>query len=136
MYLNLKRFLQNSNSTLGVLSLFSSNDKLLAVFSTLELPNRDNQRNISCIPAGLYTCVPRVSKKYGKHWLVADVPNRSLILLHHGNFSTDTQGCILVGKTFTDVNQDGFLDVSQSRLAMSELISLAGSQNLTLTIQN
>jgi hypothetical protein len=73
---------------------------------TLELPWRDNQPSISCIPPGEYHVKIRVSPKYGKIYWVTKVPNRSWILMHSGNyagdknkgFKTHVAGCILLGK--------------------------------------
>ena len=72
---------------------------------TLELPWRDNQRNISCIPSGEYSVQIRISPKYGKVYHVKEVPNRSYILIHSGNvagdkhkgYQTNVDGCILLG---------------------------------------
>ncbi len=80
------------------------------IFHTLELPWRGNVRNISCIPPGIYemdyvrTRRP-FSGRYFSHWL-KEVPNRTGILIHSGNWAGDTTkglkshswGCILLGK--------------------------------------
>lgn len=71
----------------------------------LELPWRDNQRNISCIPAGEYDVTIRISPKYGRIYWVLQVEDRSYILIHSGNWAGDeqkglkthTNGCILLG---------------------------------------
>ena len=73
---------------------------------TLELPWRNNQRSISCIPSGEYIVKIRQSPKYGSVYWVTSVPNRSWILIHAGNvagdvkkgFRTHVNGCILLGK--------------------------------------
>lgn len=73
---------------------------------TLELPWRDNQRSISCIPVGEYDVHLRLSPKYGSIYHVREVPDRSYILIHSGNwagdvekgFKTHVNGCILLGK--------------------------------------
>ena len=104
------------------------------VCKTLELPDKDNQRNISCIPEGFYDVVPRQSPKYGNHLHVLDVPNRSLILFHHANFAgsknprtghSDLRGCIAVGKDFVDLNGDGIKDVTSSKDTMRALMNVA-----------
>lgn len=72
---------------------------------TLELPWRGNRPNLSCIPAGRYDVSVRTSPKYGDVYHVKNVPGRTYILLHHGNFGGDqtqglrthTAGCILLG---------------------------------------
>ena len=76
---------------------------------TLELPWKANQRMVSCIPEGAYALglvssplVTRLSGgKHLKAWELLDVPNRSHILLHAGNYLRDTRGCILVGAEHT-----------------------------------
>ena len=90
-------------------------------FYTLELPYLDNKRQVSCIPAGEYKCVKRVSPKYGHHWHVLDVEGRSLILIHLGNTAADTKGCILVGSGLKDINGDGAEDVINSKAVMDIL---------------
>ena len=73
---------------------------------TLELPWRNNQSNISCIPAGEYATKLRVSPKFGQTYWVTKVENRAFILIHSGNwagdvkkgFKTHVNGCILLGK--------------------------------------
>lgn len=101
---------------------------------TLELPDRDNQRNVSCIPEGFYDVVPRTSPKYSNHFIVKDVPNRTYILFHPANFvgsvnprtgSPDLRGCIAVGKKFGDITNDGIPELLQSKAAMKELLKAA-----------
>ena len=74
---------------------------------TLELPWRDNSRNISCIPGNeSYDVTIKLSPKYGQVYWVKKVPNRSFILIHSGNwggdvrkgFKTHVNGCILLGQ--------------------------------------
>ena len=72
---------------------------------TVEPPDRGNRPNLSCIPSGRYTVSVRHSPKYGKVYTVNNVPGRSHILLHHGNFGGDktlgfrthSAGCIILG---------------------------------------
>ena len=71
----------------------------------MEPPWRDNARNRSCIPAGLYEVVPHVSPRHRRCLLVTGVPGRSHILFHAGNLGGDvergwhthTAGCLLPG---------------------------------------
>lgn len=65
------------------------------VCHTIELPWHDNERQRSCIPEGSYQLVKRTSAKYGKHILVKNVKDRSLILFHPANDAkTELRGCI------------------------------------------
>jgi len=70
------------------------------IFHTLELPWLDNKRNVSCIPDGEYKTEfleKSASGRYENVYWVKDVPGRSQILIHAGNFTKDTHGCILIG---------------------------------------
>jgi len=71
---------------------------------TLEPPWKNNAVNISCIPAGTYTCRLVDSPRFGKVWEVVDVLGRTHIVFHKGNIAgiedSDTLGCILVGERF------------------------------------
>ena len=120
------------NSTIG--ELFINGERFC---DTLENPWLDNQRNISCIPAGNYKVRLRLARESATrdylHLLVQDVPNRDYILFHRGNTAKDTSGCILVGQgTQQDI-------VYNSRLAMDlvikEILNLGG-ENINLIIKN
>ena len=104
---------------------------------TLENPYLDNQRNISCIPAGEYPVRLRVARESATkdylHLLVMDVPNRDLILFHIGNKSSDTRGCVLVGiGTEQDLVKNSTLAMG---LLMKEIINLGGTK-INLIIKN
>lgn len=90
-------------------------------FKTLELPWKDNQSNISCIPKGEYPVKHRTSEKYKEHFIVENTEPRKYILIHSGNFNHHTKGCILLGTKYRDINNDGLLDVINSKLAMQVL---------------
>ena len=69
---------------------------------TLEEPWRNNQRKTrtqkeSCIPEGTYTCRRYHSEKYPDTWQICGVPGRTKILIHTGNTTADTEGCVLLG---------------------------------------
>ena len=121
--------------THGTLTVFDE-DSGEEVFKcrTLELPDRNNERNISCIPDGFYDVVPRQSPKYGNHLHVTGVEGRSLILFHWGNYAgspnpktglPDIRGCILVGKDHVDITGDGIKEVTSSKATMKELMKVA-----------
>jgi hypothetical protein len=65
---------------------------------TLELPWLDNHANLSCIPEGTYGVVIAYSNRYDRLMpRLLDVPAREGVLVHAGNTSHDTKGCVLVG---------------------------------------
>ena len=122
----------NDVSTMG--KLFLNGEEFC---DTLELPWKQNQRNISCIPAGEYDARLRLPRESATreyiHLLIKDVPNRSYILVHIGNTTSDTQGCSLVGQS----RKQHF--VGNSTLAMDllikEILNLGG-ENIKLIIKN
>lgn len=85
---------------------------------SLEDPDNDNKKNISCIPAAEYSCEPVHSPRFGKTWEIKNVPNRSAILFHAGNTIQDTQGCILLGHQIAKVA--GILGIIHSQIAFSD----------------
>ena len=122
----------SDKSTIG--ELFINGERFC---DTLENPWLDNQRNISCIPAGEYPVRLRLARESATreylHLLVQDVPNRDYILFHRGNFPKDTRGCILVGQgTQQDVVNNSTLAMD---LVMKEILNLGGT-NINLIIKN
>ena len=109
---SLKRNSSSGSETLGELSLENG-----SVLHTLELPWKNNRRNISCIPLGTYEVIGHVSPKFGKCYWVKDVPGRSEILFHVGNSPKDSRGCILVGQKVV-ANR-----LVSSKIAMSQLLN-------------
>jgi len=122
----------SKDSTLG--ELFLNGERMC---DTLENPWQDNQRNISCIPEGVYDVRLRLPRESATrdymHLLVKDVPNRDYILLHIGNTAKDTSGCILVGLgTEQDVVHNSVLAMD---LLIKEILNLGG-ENINLIIKN
>lgn len=101
---------------------------------TLELPNKDNASNISCIPKGSYRAFKRVSAKNGNVIELEAVPKRSNIQIHAGNYTRNVQGCILVGDSIKDIDGDGIPDVTNSGNTLKKLLALCGD-TLTITIE-
>ena len=104
---------------------------------TLELPFRDNQRSVSCIPTGEYKVRLRLPRESATrdyiHLLVQDVPSRDYILFHRGNSAKDTRGCILVGQgSQQDVVHNSTLAMD---LLIKEIINLGG-EKINLIIKN
>ena len=101
---------------------------------TLENSWKNNERMISCIPEGMYEME---LKEYGRFYeeykhpiiMLKDVPKRSEILIHIGNYPKDTHGCILLGDS---VGKDA---VWNSRKTYNNLYPLI-SQATTIEIIN
>lgn len=112
--------------------ILTENEELVFNSCSLELPDLNNKRSISCIPEGDYICRLRESPKYGMCFHVNDVTGRSHILIHPGNYKKDTKGCILLGENLTDINGDGLRDVTNSRKTVEKLQSICDDFILTI----
>lgn len=89
---------------------------------TLELPWRDNKKSVSCIPGGTYECEKHYSPTHGLCISVKHVVGRTHILIHVGNFIKETQGCVLVGDSIRDINNDGVPEVTSSVKTLEKLL--------------
>ena len=107
---------------------------------TVELPWRDNASNVSCIPAGEYTCKLRRSPRFGLSFCLQDVKARSYVLLHSGNLAGDrahgwkthSAGCILLGKYRGKLA--GQKAVMVSRPTLRKFMQAMGTNDFRLTI--
>lgn len=125
MIAQINRTIKTDKQTLGEFILKDDKGTVLMKCKTLELPWKNNEFQKSCIPSGTYNVVPRTSPKFSKHYHILDVPNRTYILIHTGNYHTQILGCILVGSEFKDINGDGSLDVTSSRITLDRILKLA-----------
>ena len=117
------RLLDSGKATLGKLTI---HDELKEVYTckTLELSWKDNKRSVSCIPLGEYKVTSRNSEKYGEHFLINDVEDRSYILIHSANYYHQLRGCIAVGKNYADIDGDDEIDVTSSKNTMEDLLRI------------
>ncbi len=129
--MKLTRTEQNDFATYGTLA----DDDGTPLGVTLELPWRDNQAQVSCIPAGTYHAVRFHSPHFGVDlFQLTDVPGREAVEIHVGNLPVDVRGCIIVGQARGDVN--GQPGIVRSRLAFAALMAhLVGVDAITLTVE-
>jgi hypothetical protein len=128
-HIKIVRYQMTTKQTQGLAYLRKENStKYLAYdleFVTLELPWKENKRNISCIPTGLYRAKKYYSPQHKRVViLLVDVPDRDWIEIHPGNFYTDTKGCILTGSDFTKINDDPEFDLKDSVKTMDRILSM------------
>jgi len=121
MIVKIKRLKDNGVQTIGELSIFEDGVKIFSC-KTLELPWKDNQRSISCIPEGKYPLVHRQSKKYGDHLHIRKVPGRYYILMHSANYFHQLKGCIAVGREFMHIDDDKQIDINASRDTLRDIV--------------
>ena len=102
----------------------------------LELPWRENEKNVSCIPEGTYTAFKRLSPSKNMEVIqYKDVPNRSYIQIHLGNFTSQILGCQLPGDGVKWINDDGVPDVTCSESTFNKLMELLPDE-FTVTIKS
>lgn len=102
---------------------------------TLERPWEGNAQNVSCIPSGNYDLKKRPSallsrltqEQYQDAWEICDVPNRSHILIHPGNWIENSEGCVLVGNDFMVINSKP--GVVASRKTFDEVMTRLNREN-------
>jgi len=113
--------------------LLLNGDKLC---STIELPWKENTSQVSCIPEGKYELKKRYTRRLGKHLILMNVPNRSLILMHAANDALkELKGCIAPVSFFTGEGKDS------SKAAPAKLVNriypeLERTEQIFLTIQS
>lgn len=90
---------------------------------TLELPWVGNQVRISCIPPGAYEGRKIISPSLGECIDILNVPGRTYIRIHRGNFTRQILGCILVGTSIQFIDGDSIPDVGASTKAFTGLMN-------------
>jgi len=118
----LTRIVQNNDGMFGVLI-----DNDIPFCLTVERTWKDNQEDISCIPAGDYKCKRVLSPRFGNTFEVANVPNRTHILFHKGNIDEDTKGCIILGEQYESLY--GKIAVLSSGKAFKEFLQRTNDVN-------
>lgn len=122
MNLNLTRKLPTNDCTFGTLTI----DGRFSCY-TLERPEVQ-------IPTGTYSVELTYSPRFTRLLPLLDaVPGRTGIRIHSGNWSRDTEGCIIVGLGLGDSM------ITQSRLALDPLViqiqqAVELGEQVTLTI--
>lgn len=128
-WLEIVRIEKHSDCIRGVVKLEG-----VAVCKTLELPFNDNKTNVSAIPAGIYKGKPHHSPSRGEVFKILDVPGRTDILIHAGNTAKDTQGCVLIGQEYGEL--EGKTAVINSKAALADLRKhLAGENSFIVEVR-
>ncbi len=130
----IERNTKTKNQTTG--NLTAINEGATFTCKTLELADKNNQQNISCIPSGVYKVVWSFSPRFMKFtYEITGVKNRSGIRVHSGNFFTQINGCILLGNNLVDINGDKELDVINSQKTIELFNNFMGKKEFTLIIK-
>lgn len=125
-------------------------DKGNFICYSLEKPWLNNEKRVSCIPAGTYICKKYLSPTKGQVYWLQDTLPRTMIEIHSANVHTELLGCIAPGLGFSMFDIDTFGElcsrsgrpaakrikgVTRSREALQKLKLVAGwPSDFTLTI--
>lgn len=137
LHLTLNRTEDTGNETIGELRVEGKPELEGKVFHTIERPWKDNENDVSCIPAGTYQFVPHGweedSTAHMKQvWELQEVPNREGVLIHAGNTVKDVIGCIAVGLITGEI--DGHPACLESQQAIALFREYIGENSGTITI--
>lgn len=137
------RLIRNPSTEQGTFGVLILEDG--TKYQTAELPWRDNERKVSCIPDGTYKVALVNSPRFGRVYGLADVPGRSHILIHAGNFAgnvergwvSDVEGCILLGTTrglLKNVKGNAQQAVTSSKPALADFMHRMAGAPFDLTV--
>lgn len=136
MKVEIIRLFQDDKQTSGICVIYDNSGFPLFSALSLERGWNDNKKDISCVPAGVYSLKYEYSNRFKrKLWELKDVPNRSECKFHASNFWHQLNGCISLGVSYTDMNNDGYKDVTNSNLTINAFSKLLNSNEvIELTI--
>lgn len=134
MKLMLVRDSFTSDSTAGVLFV-DSRPFCNTLEPTVSIGKKVTYGKGCCVPPGIYSIDFHYSPKFGKYMLtLCGVRGRSGILIHSGNTSNDTSGCILVGQ------RENISVLSNSRSTLDKLfdscLEAISREPITIIIKN
>ena len=127
---------RDKNQTLGKCTVYDECNKPLFSALSLERGWRNNENRVSCVPLGTYTVVLEYSDKFEMDlWELKNVPNRSECKFHSANYWFQLNGCIALGRTLADINNDDYQDVTSSKSTMKDFHeALKGETQIDLII--
>lgn len=143
MKLELHRSQPGTQATLGLL-IIDEVPECITLEDVVRLDNpttpEDEGKKVygeTAIPAGTYKVTVELSPKFGKMYpRLHGVPNFTGILIHSGNTSHDTLGCIIVGSVIDDADHiHGGSVVFPKLLAKLEAAQARGEE-ITITVTN
>lgn len=138
--MRLARLVRNDTGDDGTFGTLFIGEKF---FATGELPDKGNAPEASCIPPGKYRCKWTFSNRFQREmYQVMDVPGRSGIRFHSGNYcgdkscgkACDIEGCILLGRLLGTLAKQRA--VMASKAAIEDFEELMAGEEFELEITN
>jgi len=140
MKVTIKRFPSDEKETFGECFVLKDGEQVFHCF-TLELPEKNNAAQVSCIPVGKYKCVytnsihlSEVAGHPVSTYQLLNVPGRAGIRIHSASYFSDLRGCVSFGYIKSDLNGDGVEDLAQSRLAVHDFEKLMNYEQFEIEI--
>lgn len=118
MELKLVRETYSKDSTIGKLYI----NGVFHCYTLEDMVRPVKIQNVTAIPKGKYEVIINFSNRFKQLMpLLLNVPNYDGVRIHWGNYSKDTEGCILVGST------KGVDFIGNSRQQYAKLLSILKS---------
>jgi hypothetical protein len=115
MELKLIRETKTNDSTIGKLYI----NELYHCYTLEDTEREVKVQNVTAIPKGRYEVIVNFSNRFQQQMpLLLNVPNFVGVRIHWGNYSKDTEGCILLGTT------KGVNMIGNSRTAYAKFMSI------------
>lgn len=135
--ITIERKFESKECTMGYLYV---NDSLICY--SLERADLANSKNASRIPLGSYQAYIRTDSSKGWRVELIDVPHRTNIQIHIGNYPFQTTGCTLIGTSATPGNctvQNSAVAINKLKFAMKKLsdaldLDKNSSQQYSITV--
>lgn len=129
------RFSADENHSLGSFMVLNNKQEPLFAALSLERGWRNNEPMISSIPEGAYPIVKEYSDHFKKElWEIKGVPNRSECKFHSANYWRELNGCIALGSATADIDEDGYLDITNSVETMERFQAAMGPDTHAILI--
>lgn len=138
-YVTIKRNQTGDMGTFGTVSI-EDNPALLY---TAELPWRNNEEGVSCIPPGQYVTKWVLSPKRQRNiYMLMGTDPRTAVEIHSGNWAGDklkgyksnVEGCILLGSSIGDL--EGQKAVLESAASVVRFETIMNHEDFLLTIED
>ena len=129
MELKLIRETKTDDSTIGKMYI----NEIYHCYTLEDKERAVKVQNVTAIPKGKYEVIVNFSNRFQQQMpLLLNVPNFEGVRIHWGNYSKDTEGCILLG-TSKAVNMIGNSRVAYAKF-MSIINKVAKTEKIFITI--
>ncbi|MEI6865804.1 DUF5675 family protein [Flavicella sp.] len=130
------RYNQDRNQTLSSAVIINPIRQLVYSSVMLERGWRNNENRVSCLPIGIYPLVLEYSPAFKMDlWEIKESGHRSECKFHAANFWKQLNGCVAPGRRPRDLDNDGYLDVTDSKKTLADFHkALSGYTEAVLVI--